>query len=610
MGFARGWVAAWTGAVVVGSAAAWDVMGWDRGSPGGSRAFALGAFGVVAGLELVWIFALAPVLGRGSIAAERDRKTLDSLLASRFSAAELILGAVGVGLLRTAQALLASAPPVALLVGWGGIDLRLVGLVGLGLASTAVFLASSAAWASAGGRTAATASTAAGVLLMAWLGLPPAVVMILPRLWPAGSAWADPPALLALDSSPVGVALDLVGILPRATLVGSVLRMVALQGLASAVLIGWAIAGLRPASRAIHDGEGRSALRRRLRGRWRPRPPCGDDPVLWLELHPSRGAHAAARLADGIALALWFGSIAWAVSLFAGPAFAELARLGYRAIPGRPSVPDLTPIARVLLGKLNLFRVAAAAGTARLEFNVVLRQASWLFGLIYFMLVAGNASEGFWKERTRDTWLGLIATPLTGAEILRAKRIGAIRKAWFVALPLLGFWAVGLASGAVHPVGFIAAVAGLAASTWFLAGFGLSAALRSTDQSRVFFLTLAPAMVGTGLAAIPFILPGLPGVLIAATIPPFQAYAAPLSFEDVAALGRSGVPPQFAAIGVESRSGAWLVVAAWLGSVGAQVGAGRWLFRSACRGFDAAVGRPTRPIKGDPRASSPAPCPA
>ncbi len=594
-----------TGLIVASCFAIWDGKGWDRSSVAGAQQFGLAVFALIVAAQILAVFALAPVLDFPAIAAERDRKSLDSLLATRISSAELVVGTIGAGLIRSINGLLGSIPLVVLVVMLGGVDLRLVLLAWAGLISTAVALASLTAAISAGAPTAARSVNAYMGLGMSWLILPPMAVMLLPRIWPAVAPWAVPPALWALDGSPAGILLSLVGAIPRGPLVDSVLRMVAIQAGLSAALGLWAITRLRPASRAIHDGEGRAARLRVIRGRWRPRPACGDDPVLWLELHPARGSGLATRMADRCGLALAIGLLAWATSWLAGPAFAELWRSGYGSTPGIGAEPELNPIARVLLAKLGGVSVGLAAGSARLEFNIALRQASWLLGLIYCILVVGYAAEGLTRERQRDTWLGLIATPLSGREILRAKMIGAIWKARSMALPMLGLWAVGLAAGAIHPIGFAAAVAGLAGSTWFLAAWGIFVASRSSDPGRAALMLLVPTMLGVGLGAVPFVAPGAAGVVVAAAMPPFQAWLAPLSYEDIAALARGGLPPRLAAVGVAGGPTAWLVTASWALSVGAQLAGAILLGRAAFRGFDAAVGRPVRGAK--PAADQPEP---
>src|SRR3954454_11594729 len=116
--------------------------------------------------------------------------------------------------------------------------------------------------------------------------------------------------------------------IPRGPLVVSVFRMIALQMAASVGLVLWAILRLRPASRAGYDAEARAASRRFLRARWWPRPACGDDPVLWHEMHPGRRISRAALWVGRLIHASWIGLIAYGISWFVWPAFAELLQLG------------------------------------------------------------------------------------------------------------------------------------------------------------------------------------------------------------------------------------------------------------------------------------------
>ena len=190
---------------------AWDWWGWDRSSVGGAARFALVTFGLIvaalAFLELAWV----PGLVAPAVASERDRKSLDSLLATPLSGAEVVLGAAAAGLLRWASGFAALGPAVALAVYFGGVDPRLVLLAVAGLASTAVVLAALSVAVSAGARTAQRAVTVAVGLAMAWTCLPVFLVMFLPRVWRAAVPWVAPVALWVLDSSPSGVGLNLLG---------------------------------------------------------------------------------------------------------------------------------------------------------------------------------------------------------------------------------------------------------------------------------------------------------------------------------------------------------------------------------------------------------------
>jgi hypothetical protein len=314
--------------------------------------------------------------------------------------------------------------------------------------------------------------------------------------------------------------------------------------------------------------------------------------VFWHEIHSGRAKGIAALWSDRLFHTFWVGLIAYGISWFAWPAFTELSRSGYGPTLGTSTVPEVNPIARVLVGKLMRLPVGPAPGQARPELNYVLRMATGLFDVLYVLMVVGAAAESVAAERERDTWLGLIATPLTGREILRAKLLGSIWRTRGLAILMLALWVVGLLAGAVHPLGFLAALIGLGVSGWFLAVLGVSMSLWSRDRAQATGRSLGPLMLFLSLGALPFLLPGTASVVLAGGTMPFQSWASLLSHEDVHAATHSGAIPQFAAIGIGSRAGARIVLAAWLISTTAQAVGAFLLMRSAVRGFDAAVGRP------------------
>ncbi len=111
-----------TALVVAGCTVAWDWWGKDRASVGGAASFAHEMYAWIVAAQGVLAMALIPAPVAPAIAAERDRKSLDSLLATRLSAADIVLGTMGAGLLRYANGLAATVPVIALLVILGGID--------------------------------------------------------------------------------------------------------------------------------------------------------------------------------------------------------------------------------------------------------------------------------------------------------------------------------------------------------------------------------------------------------------------------------------------------------------------------------------------------------
>jgi len=570
--------------------AVWDWSGWERASVAAAARFGLQLAGLVVFAQMCLLIPLVTTKIAPVIARERDRKSLDSLLATRLSSAEIVLGTVAASLMRYANGLAATVPIVVFLTYLGGVDLRIVLLAGAGLASTVILLAAHAIAVSAEARTASRAFAFAVGSVSAWLVCPLLVIMIKAMLWPGGPRWLATFALWLVESSPMVVAAELTGIIPRpGGLVEVIWRMSVLQTAGGAALFAWAIARLRPASRALYDFEGRIARIRLARAAMRQstrRPQCGDDPVLWNEVYSNRACSPAARVAGWLILVIWIGLLTVATSWFAVPAFKEVASQGYGAAPGAVAASDESPFARVLV---NPVLISAAVGTlpgqARLQFNTVLRQFSTMFSLLFVFSIVGSATQSWETEWKRDTWLSLLATPLTGWEILRGKLLGAIWRAHGYALTLVSLWMAGLLAGALHPVGFLTALAALACSGGFSAALGLSIAFRAdgANAARNRLVKTFNLLAGVGMALV--MATGLP-ILIGLSL---------FSYVDVFAALHSGAYPQFGESLLGAVVTARTVVAVSLIGIAAFTGWAVSLIGAMNKGFDAAAGRPIRP---------------
>jgi hypothetical protein len=216
-------------------------------------------------------------------------------------------------------------------------------------------------------------------------------------------------------------------------------------------------------------------------------------------------------------------------------------------------------------------------------------------GLLWFCLALvgpGFAAEGIAQERARDTWLGVIATPLTGRAILHAKACGA---AWRLRplLALIGLvWVVGLASGAVHPWGVAAAVLAL----------GTLASLVSKDQEGANNRTLLPVVVLVFAPLAALASPRLATVLPGASSPPFLGWLALFSYHDLRGATELGLWSSTAMMGMETGEGPARALATYLIGVAGYAALGVVCRRRAEIRFDEAVGRPVRPKTVDPRA--------
>ena len=368
-------------AVVGGCVLFWDRLGWERTTIAGAALFGLSTFGLLAVILASIAMALAGARVP-SIAMERDHKSLESLLATRLSSAEIVLGTMVTGLVRSANWLAAALPIVVLVAIVGGVPPLLVLVITAGLGSSVFTAAALAATVSVYAPNRQKAFSVGIGLLLAWIEFPLFVEFLLPRVWPGSPRWFVQALHWLVDSSPIGVGASASSptLVPRPFgLIEALLRMIALQMCGSSLLILWAAWQLRPASRALYDGDWPVLTRWMWRATLplsRPRQPCGDDPVLWNELHSLRASSLAGRVAAGLGHWSEFGCWPWGLHglrflrSLSWPSVVTVRRV--RDSPCRKS----NPLARVLVGKLLLPAGSAAPGQARLEFNIALRQFS------------------------------------------------------------------------------------------------------------------------------------------------------------------------------------------------------------------------------------------
>src|SRR4051794_39297707 len=102
-------VAALTGAAVGSCLLVWGWKGYDRESVVGAASFDQAAFGLVVAVQACMSVGLVIPVSR-VIASERDRKTLDALLATRLSSPQVVLGLMAAGLFRFANGMAVTLP--------------------------------------------------------------------------------------------------------------------------------------------------------------------------------------------------------------------------------------------------------------------------------------------------------------------------------------------------------------------------------------------------------------------------------------------------------------------------------------------------------------------
>jgi hypothetical protein len=168
---------------------------------------------------------------------------------------------------------------------------------------------------------------------------------------------------------------------------------------------------------------------------------------------------------------------------------------------------------------------------------------------------------------------------------VRGKVLGALWRGRVTSASLLVVWAVGLASGAVHPLGLLATAVVLGVAGLLSGAMGVAAALQPKEPPRPSAWARA---LGSSLGMI-FLLIVLPVSLVPAAL---------FTYEDVQAAARSGPFPPFNGTVLEAWAGARAVALACVAGIAALAARAIVGARSLDRTFDSLVGRPCRTLPG------------
>jgi ABC-type transport system involved in multi-copper enzyme maturation permease subunit len=384
--------AAFIGAILIGLCFIRNQMRIDRRAPDNVSLAELAEYGqaiymTIVLVELTLVLLAAPAATAGAVCLDKARGTLDHMLATDLSNAEIVLGKLGARLVPVLGLIACVLPVVALTSLLGGIDpLALLGsfLVAIGCALVGCSLAMTL---SVYGRKTHEVLMMTYMILIIWViapGLLEVVSVLLtgtPRgIW--GSALADGVDL----SNPYILALaPYEG--PAKVGVGTYLGFTAICLAVSAALVALATARVRRValSQAGRPASGRrrwlSGLRRLPRLPRLPGPSLEGNPVAWREWHRTRPS-LMMRVAWGLYAAM---GLLWIV------------------LVGSPST---TPPGAIdeLVGVMNMFQVSV--------------------GLL--LLSVGSATS-LAEERVRGSLDVLLSTPMSTRSILAGKWWGSFR---------------------------------------------------------------------------------------------------------------------------------------------------------------------------------------
>ena len=466
-------------------------------------------FSTFAFTQAIAVLMLTPAMVSGVIADERQRKTLHYLMASRLTSVEIVLGKLAARMLHVGVFLLLGLPIVVMLSFLGGVDPADVFLFFLLSGTTAFFLGAVSILISAYARRPREAISTVYVLEFFWLFGPSLAGWIIPSFGPTGVAiygLVQPANELIGWSSPFYVLVGSTWMGSRRSGGGAALWMGGLQLAFGALLTLWTVFRLRPLFRKAGEGGGR--MRRFLKGksfRLFPRPECGDDAMLWKECYVSR-AGTMTRFVGGAALLITLGLLVYGTYDFGKPAYLELREFGYGS--GSPN-------------------------GARGDLNGWLRFVLTLMGGCLLVWCASSAAGALTGEREEDTWISLIATPLTGFEILRAKILGVFWAVRWLALFWLGFALTGLFLGAVHPLGFAASLGATAVFLAFGCCLGMFYSASAKSSARSLVATIGTLVVLNGAYLLALIPVQMESTIRLIGVTPFVEAALLMSYEDV-----------------------------------------------------------------------------
>jgi ABC-type transport system involved in multi-copper enzyme maturation permease subunit len=381
-------------------------------------------------VQFLAVALLTPAYVAGAVAEEKDRKTLEFLLATDVRDREIVLGKMASRVANLVLLVLTGLPVLSLTQLWGGIDFGLLLCAFANTGLTLLTLAAVSMLASVYTRKAREAVVLAYLVAAAYVGVSVlfALLAFFPRIMAfdvtvAGRPYsvADLVTLIGSGNPGLfgyGLYMDVrTGVTLQESLATRTSSYAVFHLLVTVVCVAWAVWRLRPL--ALLDGPVKAKPRaeRRRWLRWRPR--LGRHPLLWKEIWAEPGL-TFNWFGKAILLLIVLASVIPAVWL-AGDYFLRGASFlsGY--------VPELAE-----------------------SVNAWVRLVGTLVACLTLLGVAVRAASSISGEHDRQTYDSLLTAPIDSNHLLFAKWLGSVlsvRRAW---LWLCLVWLLGSATGGLY----------------------------------------------------------------------------------------------------------------------------------------------------------------
>lgn len=446
-------------------------------TPRDMAVFAESFFGMLVGFQFVAVVLLTPAYVGGAVAEEKERRTLEYLLATDLANREIVLSKLASRLINLAMLVVAGLPVLGFVQLMGGVDPNLVltsfaatGLTLLSLGALSIF-------------NSVNVKRARDAIVLTYLGTLAYFVLSFMSLvlldrslgiasWPSTDEWTSPVTVETLvgwfcagnvfvQMSHVAEAMWRGGRLDQ--VLAEVLTKYAVFHGTVALACGTA-AVLRLRSVALKQTYGKAARVPLLR-RFIGRPPVGDLPMIWKEVFAEPGLrfHWGGRILLALLALASFTPAAWILAEhFSGAFFTGYVR---------------------------------PWDHLREEMNIWMRFVATTVGCLTLLGVAVRAAGSVSGERDRQTFETLLTTPLDSDAILFGKWLGSVLSLRWGLVWLGLIWLLGLATGGVSPFALPLWSAGWLVYAAFLAGLGLwfSTVSRTTLRANIYTLLVIVA---------------------------------------------------------------------------------------------------------------------
>jgi ABC-type transport system involved in multi-copper enzyme maturation permease subunit len=486
-------------------------------------------------VQFLAVLLLTPAYVAGAVADEKQRRTLEYLLATDLRNREVILGKLASRLLNLSLFLLAGLPVLSVIQLFGGVD---ADLLWSGFAATALTMASVASVSiliSVHVSRPRDAIILTYMLVIAYFALWGMLALVqyglIVQFFPGG--WADEVGdwvLTVYNAGNVFYAMYRLEEAGRATgnyggvMLDLLLRYAAFHGVVALVATALAVARLR----AVFVRQAFGAARRPAARKARERRPVGRFPMVWKECVVEGGFRIG-----------WFGKVLFtflALAALTPAAFILTFGLFRRGISSQGLSAELLLTVGCVLGGLLVFGTVAAAawysrglrraalilvGLASLapgaflttvwlesgpgvhavanEMLVYIQIMTVVLGSIALLGVAVRAGGSIGAEKDRQTYVSLLSSPLTNVEILAAKWLGSVLAVRWVFGLLLVIWLIGLPTGGLHPLALPVLAVIFAVYLSFAASLGmLFAAATKTTLRGIMWSVGTLVFVGGG----------------------------------------------------------------------------------------------------------------